>query len=321
MHSTRRLVADVDSAVAFDEEHSHATRHRLLPDDTDLLAREGVVVLVDDEVSTGRTALNTIASLQRVHRRERYLLASLVDMRDDDLDARELGTAEVGVVSLGRGRVELPAGFAADAARAAAGVADTVPRWEPAPVTAGRAVHTLHPWPADVREGGRHGFTPQDDDAARFGAACAAAALAPAVEGARVLVLGCEELMYAPLLVADALQNELGDQRKVLFSSTTRSPVVAIDEPGYPIRTRLAFAAHDRTVGTDSRDSAPRFAYNVAPGAAAAAFDDIVLVVDDVADTSALRTGLLAQLSAIAGRTHLVVVPSHQPVGARAVSA
>ena len=309
LHSTRRFVAGIDSAAAFEEEHSHATGHRLLPDDPSLLARDGVVVLVDDEVSTGRTALNTIASMQRVRPRARYVLASLADVRNErDRAAFATLAASLGVridvVSLARGSVELPVGFGT----AAADVARRVT--EPEPAVDAVATVAVRSWPADIRDGGRHGFTAEDDDAAMFAAACSAAALAPVVDGARVLVLGCEELMYAPLLVADALQSELGSARQVLFSSTTRSPIVAMDVPGYPIRTRLAFGAHDGT------DTAPRFAYNVASAAGVEPFDDIVLVVDDVADTDALRDGLLAQLSAASRRTHLLVVPSYQPVRA-----
>ncbi len=44
------------------------------------------------------------------------------------------------------------------------------------------------------------------------------------------------------------------------FSTTTRSPVLAVDDPGYAIRTRLAFPAHD-----DPADGpGERYAYNVA---------------------------------------------------------
>ena len=69
-------------------------------------------MLVDDELSTGRTALNTITALHRRVPRDRYLLAALVDLRPDP-DAlpaavRALG-AQLDVVALARGRVDLPA--------------------------------------------------------------------------------------------------------------------------------------------------------------------------------------------------------------------
>jgi hypothetical protein len=111
----------------------------------------------------------------------------------------------------------------------------------------------------------------------------------------RVLVLGFEELMYAPLRLAEALADTLPDV-DVRYSTTTRSPVVAVDDAGYAIRTRLAFPAHD-----DPADGpGERYAYNVAPGTGQRGFDRIVLVVDDVGDTPALAEGLVERLRALA---------------------
>ena len=63
LHSTRRSVAGVATAGAFVEEHSHHTGHLVLPSDPGLLAGPRPLVLVDDELSTGRTAVNTITAL------------------------------------------------------------------------------------------------------------------------------------------------------------------------------------------------------------------------------------------------------------------
>lgn len=77
----------VEQAGGFEESHSHATSHLLLPEDRDLLASGGtgadasVLVLVDDEFSTGNTVLNTIRALHALHPRERYVIVALVDMR------------------------------------------------------------------------------------------------------------------------------------------------------------------------------------------------------------------------------------------------
>lgn len=132
-----------------------------------------------------------------------------------------------------------------------------------------------------------------------------------AVDGAsarprpRILVLGFEELMYAPLRLGTALER-IADA-DVRYSTTTRSPVLAVDDPGYAIRTRLVFPAHD-----DPADGpGERYAYNVAGGG----FDAVVAVVDSVADTPRLHApdGLLAQLAAHTPHVVLAVVPSYIP--------
>ncbi|MFI6102753.1 phosphoribosyltransferase [Streptomyces sp. NPDC051310] len=379
LHSTRRPVAGVAPAGGFEESHSHATSHLLLPEDPELLAGPGPLVLVDDEFSTGNTVLNTVRALHARYPRDRYVIVALVDMRAPaDRDRLTAFAAEIGarvdLVALASGTVRLPEGVLekgqALVARHESSATDSVTPSAPACVspsgrapaaaTAGSgAVTAAEPggaaaaafdhapvvrrvdlgWPAGVPDGGRHGFTPEHRarlDAALPGMAerlaealglpCPPGTDGPArysdadrggdrggdPHGAgpggvppRVLVLGFEELMYAPLALGVALEARGGAD--VRYSTTTRSPVLAVDDPGYAIRTRLVFPAHD-----DPADGpGDRYAYNVA----GAGFDAVAVVVDSVADTPALHApdGLLARLAAHIPHVVLAVVPSYVP--------
>ncbi|UQI43857.1 phosphoribosyltransferase [Streptomyces sp. HU2014] len=419
LHSTRRPVAGVRPVGGFEEEHSHATSHLLLPEDPELLAGDGPLVLVDDEFSTGRTVLNTITTLHAVFPRERYVVVALVDMRSaadrarlDDF-AAGLG-ARVDLIALASGTVRLPEGVlergqelvARYEARAADGFDGGRTRTADAPsARPARLTRVDVGWPEGLPDGGRHGFTPghrarleaalpgmaarvadalattvaaptgrgtvpvgtdatltgggtglagpdmapagvgttrvgtaeaptgketilAGPDAAPAGMGTPPATAVPAPTGSetpagpdvppgtgpaprRVLVLGNEELMYAPLRLAAALQDVLQETRPgttdVRFSTTTRSPVLPVDDPGYAIRTRLAFPAHD-----DPADGpGERYAYNVA----GAGFDAVVAVVDSAADTPGLHApgGLLDRLGAHTGHVVLVAVPSYAP--------
>jgi len=307
LHSTRRAVKGVTPVGGFEEEHSHATSHLLLPERTDLLAGAETVVLVDDELSTGRTVVNTVAALHADHPRSHYVVASLVDVRSTDDRAcmeaavRDLG-ASLTCVSLVAGAVELPADLAekgaALLARATEPVADRAAR-EP-----GALVRLAAPWPHGVRESGRHGFVPGESG---FDGAVAAtvAAVAEVLPAGPVHVLGTEELIYAPLRIATGLAENRPEP--VTFSSTTRSPVLAVDEPGYAIRTALSFAAHDRYSG-GPEDPGRRFVYNLREGAYAA----IVLVLDDPGDTAELG-GLLDALRGITDLVVTVTLPAYRP--------
>jgi adenine/guanine phosphoribosyltransferase-like PRPP-binding protein len=308
LHSTRRDV-DQYSALVFDEAHSHAPRHLLAPEDPELIARPDPVVLVDDELSTGRTALNTIRALQAYSPRAHYVIASLVDVRDDQSRralrdaAMDLGV-RIDVVSLASGRVLLPDG----SAQRAADIANAVPEPQPLRAAHGAGIDIAARWTEGVRESGRHGFRVADSDAAWLAARECAAHLAPNL-GDRVLVLGTEELMYAPLLIADELQ-QLAPSTRVLFSSTTRSPVVALDEPGYPIRTALTFASTD--VAADG--AGMRYAYNVAPASGERSYTDIVLVIDDDAVADQERaSALVGQLAQACPHVRVVVLPTYRP--------
>ncbi|WP_200829589.1 cysteine protease StiP domain-containing protein, partial [Cellulomonas algicola] len=176
-------------------------------------------------------------------------------------------------------------------------------------------------WPATLPETGRHGVDADDRRTLDVTLPACAAALRDAladgpsgalVAGDRVLVLGTEELMDAPLRLAEALAVTLDGTAEVRFSTTTRSPVLAVDDAAYAIRSSLTFPAHD-----DPADAAPgdpghrRFAYNVAPTTPADRFDAVVVVTDAPGDTAALTApaGLLDEVAAHSDDVLLVVLP------------
>ncbi|MFJ9897451.1 phosphoribosyltransferase [Streptomyces sp. NPDC091280] len=308
LHSTRRPVPGVAPAGGFEESHSHATSHLLLPENPELLSGEGPLVLVDDEFSTGNTVLNTIRELHGRYPRERYVVVALVDMRSAadagrlDEFAAELG-ARVDLVAAASGTVRLPDGVLEKGQ-------ELVARYEAAASDARPAPTGPHPgrvdlrWPHNLPDGGRHGFTPHHRIRLEAALPAMAARLAEALpeDAHRVHVLGFEELMYAPLRLARELEQIV--DADVTYSTTTRSPVLAVDDPGYAIRTRIVFPAHD-----DPADGpGDRYAYNIA----GAGFDAVVAVVDSHGDTPELH-GLLAELAAHTPHVVLAVVPSYVP--------
>ncbi|WP_338898491.1 phosphoribosyltransferase [Streptomyces sp. TG1A-60] len=312
LHSTRRPVDGVEQAGGFEESHSHATSHLLLPEHPTLLAGRGPLVLVDDEFSTGNTVLNTVRALHERYPRERYVVVALVDMRSARDQgrlaefAREIG-ARVDLVAAAKGTVRLPEGVL-EKGRALVAEYEGAAAGAPPPASAARVVRVGLGWPDGVPDGGRHGFTPAHrsrlESALPGMAARLASALPPGAR--RVLVLGFEELMYAPLALARELER-LVEGTEIRFSTTTRSPVLAVDDPGYAIRSRIVFPAHD-----DPADGpGERYAYNVAGGG----FDAVIAVVDSVADTPALHAadGLLAVLATHTPTVLLTVVPSYVP--------
>ncbi|MDV9169370.1 phosphoribosyltransferase domain-containing protein [Streptomyces sp. W16] len=358
LHSTRRPVPGVATAGGFEESHSHATSHLLLPEDPELLAGDGPLVLVDDEFSTGNTVLNTIRDLHERYPRGRYVVVALVDMRSAadagrlDEFAAEIG-ARVDLVAAASGTVRLPAGVlekgqelvaryesggAGEGSRSSAAPSgpaaqfpaplkdkgvEAAPSLEagpnphppgargtarPAPTgpqpTHNRITRVELRWPHNLPDGGRHGFTPQHRIRLDRALPAMAARLADALpeDSHRVHILGFEELMYAPLRLARELEQIV--DADVTYSTTTRSPVLAVDDPGYAIRTRLTFPAHD----TPADGPGDRYAYNIA----GAGFDAVVAVVDSRADTPELH-GLLDQLAAHTPHVVLAVVPSYVP--------
>ncbi|MEI7057812.1 phosphoribosyltransferase domain-containing protein [Nocardioides sp. CCNWLW239] len=317
LHSTRRVVEGIESAADFFEEHSHATAHRLLPADPAFLARGDTLVLVDDEVITGKTIVSTIRALHKKFPHKHYVVATLVDLRSEaDRGRMERSIkrlrATLDVVSLASGEIDLPEDLADSGNR----LIDTVENLrqlagvDPTQRQRGEVVQVVATWPRAVPEGGRHGFATSASGSYESAVTVTAAAVAGRIPDGPVHVLGTEELMYAPLRIAAALADRRaaeGRRHEITYSTTTRSPVLAVDDPGYAIRTAITFPSHDAPADGDG----PRYAYNLRAGE----FEAIVLVVDEPADTPALHEdgGLVDQLARIAPRVVVVTIPAYAP--------
>lgn len=323
IHSTRHDPPGAVPFAAFEEGHSHATSHRLLPSDPVWLARRGPVVLVDDELSTGSTVINTIRELHALVPHEAYIVAALIDLRTGadrarfDALAAELGT-RIQVVALGVGAIALAPDILDQAQRLIAALpaapvallAAPEPPAEPGTVSFLEVPETLVAPLRSDRFGNTagSGSGPDSTEAAAAVAALAAAHLPDGRTG-DVLVLGTEEFIHFPLAVAHQLDvhraaTGTGPESGApgtLFSTSTRSPIVAMDRPDYAIAGAVSFASHDTT------EDGPgiRYAYNVF--GSGRSFDAII-VLPEPGTNPALLTGEGSLTAALSPHTRAVVV-------------
>lgn len=256
IHSSRYGDENIVPYGKFEESHSHATTHKLLPKDN-FFDNSLPMVLVDDELSTGKTIIATIEELQALSAREHYVVCTLIDCRSDadkqmmDDFASKLGV-RIDVVYLAAGAVSYPSTILEDVKPVIASI----------PENDGVIIHH-----SPVVQRVAVDFTGYDD--AKYGLRTFENEIAKNIvtsldipEG-RILVLGTEEFMYLPVQVAFELEKQ--GTSNVLSSSTTRSPVIPFDDEGYAIRNRITYCSFDND---------KKFAYNINR------FDTVIIVVD-----------------------------------------
>lgn len=224
IHTTREPLPE-DSAVCFEEEHSHAVEQLLYCREMERwLEKTETVIFIDDEISTGKTLLNVIRQLSArfpAFREKRLVATSILNRLTAENEAR---LESAGVVS--RYLVKLPEtdytkaveSFRIEEARLPEGE----PRsWERIPVS----------W-CDPRKG----VLAFDylDVCRRKSESLLSRFKELLPPEARILVLGSEECMFPALVLGTVLEHQGGWE--VRSHATTRSPIGVSSQAGYPIQ-------------------------------------------------------------------------------------
>lgn len=265
IHSTRYGRDDMKPYGAFEETHSHATSHKLMPEKKSFLHNNLPLVLVDDEMSTGKTIMATIEELHALSAREHYVVCSLIDCRTaEDKAIMEAFAERLGikldVVALSHGEVSYPDTILEDVKPVLAEIEESMDSKIPDAHPKGECIITIHTG-LDFKgfKHARYGVKDVNRDSK---IASHLISIDDNTFYGKTLVLGTEEFMYLPLLVAREIEVMT---HEVYSSSTTRSPVMPYDSEEYAIKNKLTYYLPD---GDE------RYLYN------ANGFDTIVLVVE-----------------------------------------
>ncbi|MFN2746530.1 MULTISPECIES: phosphoribosyltransferase family protein [Bacillus] len=244
IHTTREALKDIESALVFEEEHSHAVDQRCYTDGP-VFESDRPVILVDDEITTGKTALNIIRDIQKKHPRREYAVLSLLDWRSSEhKEAFRKAEAALGVTitttSLLSGSVVFkgetldrshydyhPHSDGGDLSIRHIDVGEEFTALPFAAEKTGRA--------SFVKETGRFGISDHDQQAVEEACRKAGSRLQALRKGKRALCLGTGEFMYLPMKIA-AFMGE-----GVSYQSTTRSPIHPSDRDQYAVKNGFCF--------------------------------------------------------------------------------
>ncbi|XJZ25886.1 phosphoribosyltransferase family protein [Bacillota bacterium Lsc_1132] len=247
-HTTREVPDGWQPVITFEEEHSHATSHRCYVP-LDMIQNQREIILVDDELTTGKTALNIIRSLHAQFPRKNYSVAAILDWRTDENKRdfakleQELGI-KIHVASLlaGTVRIETHKAAAEEKAEIWTEVENGIKVERISVSSFFSQIQTpfiaeakeIHPAPF-IQETGRFGLHIEEARAITDKVNRAADYLAGKRSGKRTLCLGTGEFMYLPLRIAAKLG------KGISFQSTTRSPIFVKDKEGYGARYKAVF--------------------------------------------------------------------------------
>jgi hypothetical protein len=240
-HTTREEIASLTPSITFEEEHSHATSHRCyIP--LNMIDNDREIILVDDEMTTGKTAINIIQSIQAQFPRKEYSVVSILDWRSEENKKqfkeleKTLGIT-INIVSLISGSVEVNETSKLQEQEQQ----DTYLEIEPsidvvslAHFFEGECPAINHNAPL-LKETGRFGTDSNFNINLHKKISEAAKVVRELRTGAKTLCLGTGEFMYIPMKLA----SEMG--RNVFYQSTTRSPIYIKDIQGYGARHGTSF--------------------------------------------------------------------------------
>lgn len=285
-HTTRADISSMDEAITFEEEHSHATSHRVYESSRMKLEKAKHIILVDDEISTGNTLINIMRSINRKYGIKSFSILTLLDWRNKaNCDKMETFSKELGldatvysllkgeIVSVENGGLELDEIkqhkiFSKELIADHHGKTETETHMFSSPFTG----YT-----------GRFGINKTQQRGLCQYIADLAEGLQSHVKG-KTLILGTEEYMYIPMKIASELKGDIA------FKSTTRSPIYPFLDEAYPIKSGVNFSS----VYSEDVDN---YVYNLKEEA----YDTILLMVEKTAKTLPTHalTEKLSQFSSV----------------------
>lgn len=281
-HTTREEVLSHQPEVTFEEEHSHATSHRCyIP--LEMIQNDREIILVDDEMTTGKTALNIIRSIHTRYPRTQYSVVSILDWRSEanrkeflQLE-KELGitihTVSLLAGNVGIKRLKEMEEHPGMEQRVETGdldmeVISLSSLFHPTSFISENLVNSV-PF---IKETGRFGLSSSENDALHHNLSVAAEILKAKRSGRRTLCLGTGEFMYLPMKIA------AGMGMGVFYQSTTRSPIYIENRQGYGARYGITFPNPE-----DPQIS--HQVYNIPPGH----YDEIFLFFEREVELEMLR--------------------------------
>lgn len=260
LHTTRENIQGSRDTIYFTEDHCHAPDQRCLISDADILRDNDIVVLIDDEITSGNTCLNIIKTIQKKYPQKKYVILTILDWRSKEAGERysrfeQYFGVQIEVVSLLKGHF-WSEGDSPVINNSLKSIKGSLPDINMLHLEMGSKINAVYPGGEKVdylRYTGRFGIDERDNTLLHAEAREIGRKLSVIRKGGKTLCLGTGEFMYIPFLIA----LYMGDG--VLVQSTTRSPVHPHLREDYAVKYAITFE-------DPFRPGIKNFIYNIPPG-------------------------------------------------------
>ncbi len=234
VHTTRNIVEDYSFSFEFREEHCHATEQLFFLQNERWINEAQEIIIVDDEVTTGKTIRNLIDQINSRYPNKSYAVFSFLDWRknEDIVKFHELEEShhiKVGFHSFVQGNIQ-DISTICNIDYASIVVAPE----EYSLVDNGWNMHYCQIPDGEITNA-ETGINAEERGLMHIIANSVADYIKPALKGTKRAFIGSGEFMYLPLLVCDHMDGEN------YFNATTRSPAIPFNDEGYGIKTAIEF--------------------------------------------------------------------------------
>ncbi len=324
IHTTRDNILGADMVLNFAEEHSHAVDHYCYGIEREWFANDETIVLVDDEITTGKSALNFIRAIQQQYPRKKYAVLSLLDWRSKTdkqkyIEVQKELQIQIHTISLLSGEIAVEGepmidgqdSFSYAAQKQGEPIVEKlIIKDDLGMVKNFSSLNTKSeenniPY---LHATGRFGITSQEQNDIEKAYCRVGNWLKQKRQGKNALCLGTGEFMYIPFRIAGYMGEGVNVQ------STTRSPIYPVQRENYGVQQAICFA-------NPEDDSIVNYVYNIPPDH----YDDVFIFFEREVEDNHLESLLQALAPIGVSRIYLVtcvsrnliktVIPHPKPIG------
>ena len=227
--TTREKVKGVKSILNFEEEHSHSTTHKCFPENPYKLKNADRIILVDDEITTGKSMLNIITELIKTTNVKKYTILTILDWRNINYknlfeDFIKKNNVDINVKALISGEIQSDENSV---------FYDNEENMLYDKVSVNKLDILKRRDEENLKFTGRFGIEFNDIQKLEKDCKKVAEKIEELLgEYKKILVLGHGENIYIPSRIASYIKGD------VYFKSTTRSPIYCSDEKDYFIKEK-----------------------------------------------------------------------------------